>query len=77
MMSLTPDAIVDVHFHLGLVGDRHPEWGHVSDHFRAQPQDNLLDVNLRELRRVFGEDHPMFTSFARLLDELGLPAAHG
>lgn len=29
------------------------------------PQDNLLDVNLRELRHAF-PDHPLFTNFARL-----------
>jgi predicted TIM-barrel fold metal-dependent hydrolase len=34
------------------------------------PQDNLLDVNLRELRLAFGADHPMFTNLGRLLDEL-------
>ncbi|HYE94891.1 MAG TPA: hypothetical protein VD962_01680 [Rubricoccaceae bacterium] len=33
------------------------------------PEDNLLDVNLRELRRAF-PGHPMFTRFARLLDAL-------
>ena len=30
------------------------------------PQGNLLDVNLRELRNVFG-DHPLFTNFATQL----------
>jgi hypothetical protein len=34
------------------------------------PQGNLLDVNLRELRLAFGSDHPMFTNFGRLLDDL-------
>jgi predicted TIM-barrel fold metal-dependent hydrolase len=34
------------------------------------PQGNLLDVNLRELRLAFGADHPMFTNFGRLLEEL-------
>jgi hypothetical protein len=33
------------------------------------PQDNLLDVNLRELRRAF-PGHPMFTNFGRLWDAL-------
>lgn len=31
-----------------------------------KPQDNLLDVNLRELRRAFPK-HPMFTNFAKLV----------
>ena len=31
------------------------------------PQDNLLDVNYRELRQAFG-DHPMFSRFADLAD---------
>ena len=30
------------------------------------PDGNLIDVNHRELRRVFG-DHPMFTNFASLM----------
>jgi hypothetical protein len=30
------------------------------------PEDNLLDVNYRELKRAFGP-HPMFTNFAQLL----------
>lgn len=33
------------------------------------PQDNLLDVNYRELRHAF-PDHPMFTNFYKLIAEL-------
>jgi hypothetical protein len=33
------------------------------------PQGNLIDVNLRELRRHFGFHHPMFTNFWRLMTE--------
>ena len=33
------------------------------------PQDNLLDVNLRELRRAF-PNHPMFTNFGELWDRI-------
>jgi len=38
------------------------------------PEDNLLDVNQRELGVAF-PGHPMFTNLSRLLDELGLPRA--
>jgi hypothetical protein len=33
------------------------------------PQQNLLDVNLRELRRAF-PGHPMFTNFGELWDRI-------
>jgi predicted TIM-barrel fold metal-dependent hydrolase len=26
---------IDMHFHVGLRGDRHPEWGHISERMRA------------------------------------------
>lgn len=38
------------------------------------PQDNLLDVNLRELQATFGQDHPMFTNFGRLWEGIRNPA---
>jgi len=41
----------------------------------AVPQDNLLDVNLRELQAAFGRDHPMFTNFGRLWEGIRNPAA--
>lgn len=34
------------------------------------PEDNLLDVNFRELSQYFGAAHPMFTNFGKLLDSL-------
>ncbi len=37
------------------------------------PQDNLLDVNLREVRHAFGAEHPLFTNFGRLWDHLNRP----
>jgi hypothetical protein len=37
------------------------------------PQDNLVDVNLRELQRAFGPDHPLFTNFGRLWEGIRSP----
>ena len=31
----SPLRQVDMHFHVGLRGDRYPEWGHISDRMRA------------------------------------------
>jgi hypothetical protein len=36
------------------------------------PQDNLLDVNYRELHHAF-PGHPMFTNFSRLIQQSGAP----
>lgn len=40
------------------------------------PQDNLLDVNRRELMHAF-PGHPLFTNFGKLLDDLGLGVSLG
>jgi len=57
------------------------DWEEVQHDFKAVmagdlsrivvPQGNLLNASLRELRLAFGADHPMFTNFGQLLDELG------
>lgn len=52
--------VIDVHFHVGLVGDRFPQWGRLSPWFRRQLQfkvfllyarvdeDQLCDTKMRE-----------------------------
>ncbi len=30
------ERVIDVHFHVGLLGDRWPHWGSLSEHFRKQ-----------------------------------------
>ncbi len=54
------DGVIDIHFHVGLVGDRFPQWGRLSPWFRRQLQfkvflayarvdaDQLCDTKMRE-----------------------------
>jgi predicted TIM-barrel fold metal-dependent hydrolase len=35
-MGSNPQKVIDVHCHVGLVGDEYPHWGHMSDWYRRQ-----------------------------------------
>ena len=75
-MALTPDSVIDAHFHLGLVGDQHPKWGHISDHFRSQIQYRIFLAYAR-LGSQRPTDNDMIDATIRVISESSLDGVVG
>ncbi len=86
-MGSLAGKIIDVHFHVGLLGDSSPNWGAISGHFQREiaykvfllyariPADKVCDRTLREAtERMISEadiDHVVCLALDAVYDERG------
>ena len=60
---------VDVHFHVGLRGDKYPEWGHITDKMRSKRPDYDVFLLFAGLKRGDDSDEKIIESTLATINE--------